>query len=70
MILEKDTYIPLEAVVKRAATHVFINVPKLIIGKTPWDLPPAKETSREKRGRPAAAVEKLYASQSPTSQQR
>jgi ureidoacrylate peracid hydrolase len=70
MILEKDTYIPLEAVVKRAATHAFINVPKLIIGKMPWDQPPAKETSREKRGRPAAAVEKLYASQSPTSQQR
>jgi ureidoacrylate peracid hydrolase len=35
MILEKDAYIPLDAVVRRAGTDVLINLPKLIVGKVP-----------------------------------
>jgi ureidoacrylate peracid hydrolase len=65
MILQNDTYIPLGAVVKRAGTDVFINVPKLIVGKMPWGEPASPESQRQKYGRPAASVEKLYGTQAP-----
>ncbi|HSH22049.1 MAG TPA: isochorismatase family cysteine hydrolase [Candidatus Caenarcaniphilales bacterium] len=42
LVLERDTYIPLDAVVKRAGGDVFINVPKLVVGKMPWDKPPSR----------------------------
>jgi ureidoacrylate peracid hydrolase len=70
LILEKDTYVPLDAVVKRAGSDVFINVPKLIIGKMPWSDAPTSEGNLAKRGRKAAEVEKLYATRSPTSMSR
>lgn len=65
-IFDKDTYIPLDAVVRRADGKVFINVPKLVIGKLPWGEPGSSETVAEKRGTPRADVGQLYGSHSPT----
>ncbi|MBW3555208.1 MAG: cysteine hydrolase, partial [Gemmatimonadetes bacterium] len=67
-IFKTDTYIPMDAVVKRAGTEVFINVPKLVVGKMPWTEPPTTAVRREKQGPPAAAVERLYGSRSPSAQ--
>lgn len=67
VIFEKDTFIPLDAVVKRAGTQVFINIPKLIVGKMPWGEPPSTTEQAEKLGPPAGDVEHLYASRSPSS---
>ncbi len=67
VIFEKDTFIPLDAVVKRAGQQVFINVPKLIIGKMPWTEPPSREERAGKLGPPADHVERLYRSRSPSS---
>lgn len=36
VIVEKETFIPLDAVMHRAAGRVYVNVPKLVIGKLPW----------------------------------
>jgi ureidoacrylate peracid hydrolase len=66
MVFEKDTFIPLDAVVRRAGSEVFINIPKLVVGKMPWSAPPTRAERSEKRGPPAAQVENLYASRSPT----
>jgi ureidoacrylate peracid hydrolase len=68
MIFEKETYIPLHAVVKRAGTDVFINVPKLVVGKMPWSEPPAGRQQREKFGPPMSAVGNLYGSVTASSQ--
>ncbi len=66
LIFEKDTFIPLDAVVKRAGTKVFVNVPKLVVGKMPWDAPPTAEERRTKLGPPSGEVEKLYRSRTPS----
>ena len=65
-IFDKDTYIPLDAVVRRVEGKVFINVPKLVIGKLPWAEPGSSETVTEKFGKPQAEVAELYGSHSPT----
>jgi ureidoacrylate peracid hydrolase len=66
IIFKTDTYIPLEAVVRRSADTVFINVPKLVVGTMPWSEPPTKATTEEKCGPPAGEVDKLYGSRAPT----
>jgi hypothetical protein len=66
LIFATETYIPLDAVTKRAGTTVFINVPRLVVGKMPWDAPPARADRREKEGPPARAVERLYRSRGPS----
>jgi len=66
MIFKDDTYIPLDAVIKRTATDVFINVPKMVAGKMPWSEPPTSNVVKEKQGQPAAQVDKLYQSFAPT----
>ena len=70
LIFEKDMFIPLEAVVKRAGRDVFINVPKLVIGKMPWSVPPGRAEQQAKRGPRATDVQQLYGSRSPSVQQR
>ncbi|MDP9068441.1 MAG: cysteine hydrolase [Actinomycetota bacterium] len=67
LIFEKDTFIPLDAVVKRAGTKVFINIPKLIVGKMPWEAPPSRQDRTTKLGPPAQQVDRLYGSRSPSS---
>ena len=51
---------------KRAGTSVFINVPQLVVGKMPWDAPPARADRRAMEGPPARDVEKLYRSRAPS----
>jgi pimeloyl-ACP methyl ester carboxylesterase len=46
LIFETDTYIPLEAVVRRSGSTVFVNVPKLVIGSMPWGDPPTRRDRR------------------------
>jgi hypothetical protein len=66
LIFQTDIYIPLDAVVKRSGTNVFINIPKLILGVMPWSEPPSRVGVQAKLGSPADSVDKLYGSRSPT----
>ena len=59
VILERDTYIP---IAKRAGTTVFVNVPRLLVSKMPWDEPSPIEDARPKLGPARLDVDKLYRS--------
>jgi nicotinamidase-related amidase len=65
-IFDRDIYIPLDAVVRRTGTDVFVNVPKLVIGKMPWSEPPTTADVRDKQGTAASQIEHLYRSRSPS----
>jgi hypothetical protein len=52
--------------VKVAAGKAFVNVPKLVVGKMPWDASPDQESHRAKTGPPAQQVERLYGSIGPS----
>ncbi len=65
-VFERDTYIPLDAVVKKAGGDVFVNIPKLIVGKLPWDAPPSPGEQEAKRGPRPDQVERLYRSRDPS----
>jgi ureidoacrylate peracid hydrolase len=66
LIFPTDTYIPLDSVIKRSGTNVFINIPKLFVGKMPWSEPLSPLEVQAKFGEPANKVEKLYGSHSPS----
>lgn len=66
LIFEKETYIPIDAVVKQAGRKIFVNIPKLVIGKMPWDTPPTVASQQAKYGPHSSKVAKLYSSHSPT----
>lgn len=66
LIFTSDTYIPLDAVVKRSGTDVFINIPKLVVGTMPWENPPSRADRNSKQGPRAAEVEKFYGSHAPS----
>ncbi|MBA3511138.1 isochorismatase family cysteine hydrolase [Sphingomonas sp.] len=66
LIMTTDVYIPMDSVVQRSGTTVFVNVPKLVVTKMPWDKPPTRDSRGEKSGPPADAVQKLYGSYEPT----
>ena len=66
LVLESDTLIPLDAVIHRSGDRVYVNIPKLVIGKLPWGERPTTESVRSKSGVPAAQVERLYRSHAPT----
>jgi ureidoacrylate peracid hydrolase len=70
VIFEKDVFVPLGAVVKRAGTDVFINVPKLVVGKMPWEEPPEHDAQRAKYGKPLSEVGNLYGSHAASAQSR
>lgn len=65
-IFNRDTYIPLDAIVKVAEGKAFVNIPKLVIGKMPWDEPPSAEMRRRKVGPQDDRVEYLYGSVNPS----
>lgn len=67
MIFTTDTYIPLDAVVRRAGTDVFVNIPKLFVQEMPWSEPPSRTERQGKHGPRAGQVHKLYNSRSPSS---
>ncbi|MFN2512510.1 MAG: cysteine hydrolase, partial [Pyrinomonadaceae bacterium] len=46
LIFKTDTYIPLDAVVKRSGTDIFINIPQLVIATMPWGEPPSRTERR------------------------
>ncbi|MBW3575755.1 MAG: cysteine hydrolase, partial [Actinobacteria bacterium] len=50
MVFERETFIPLDAVVKVGDGEVFVNVPRLFIAKMPWSEPPTSVSRREKLG--------------------
>jgi len=66
LVFESDTFIPLDAVTHRSGDRVYVNIPKLVIGKLPWGERPTTEATRSKSGPPAAQVDKLYRSHAPT----
>ncbi len=66
LVFDKDTFIPLDAVTHRAEDRVFINIPKLVIGKLPWAERPTAETARSKLGPPSAEVNALYRHHAPS----
>ncbi|MBA3716561.1 MAG: cysteine hydrolase, partial [Pyrinomonadaceae bacterium] len=70
LLFQTDTYIPLDAVIKRAGTEVFINIPKLVIGEMPWGEPPSRTDRQAKHGPRATEVDKLYGSRSPSIRER
>ncbi len=67
LVFKLDTFIPLDAVIKRVGTTAFVNEPKLGVGLMPWDAPPSRVDRQAKLGPPAAAVDNLYGSRSPSS---
>jgi nicotinamidase-related amidase len=70
LVFKTDTYIPLDAIVKRSGTDVFINIPKLVIATMPWGEPPLKADRRAKYGPPSTEVAHLYGSRSPSGHER
>ncbi len=68
LIFKKDTYIPHDAVVRRAGSEVFINVPTVVAGNMPWGEPPTRSEQEAKRGPRAQDVETLYGSHAPSFQ--
>jgi hypothetical protein len=66
LVFQRDTYVPLDAVVKRAGTEVFVNVPRIVVGKMPWSEPPSRAARQANYGRPAGEVGNLYRSRSPS----
>jgi ureidoacrylate peracid hydrolase len=66
LIFEKDTYIPLDTVVRKAGDKVFINLPRMVVSKMPWSEAPTLAAHQEKYGPREEAVDKLYASRGPT----
>jgi ureidoacrylate peracid hydrolase len=66
LVFDKDTFIPLDAVTHTVEDRVYVNVPKLVIGKLPWDERPTAEATQSKYGLPAARVDKLYRSHAPS----
>ncbi len=67
LVLKHDTYVPLDAVVKKIGCDVFVNIPKLIVGTMPWDAPPTAAEQAAKRGPRRGDVTKLYRSHDPSS---
>lgn len=61
-----DTYVPLDAIVKRSGTNVFINIPKLVVGEMGWEEKPTRDNHQQKVGPRDSDVNKLYHSRSPT----
>ncbi len=70
LIFHTDTYIPMEAVVRRAGTDVFINVPKIVVGGMPWSEVPLRAERQAMRGPRAGDVSHLYGSRSPSIHER
>ena len=66
VVFESDTYIPLDAVVKKVGRDIFVNIPKLIVGKMPWGAPPSTAEQEAKRGPRAGEIERLYRSRNPS----
>ncbi len=69
LVFERETFIPLDAIVKVGDGEVFVNVPRLFVAKMPWDEPPTSATRQEKLGPRREQVANLYGSRSPSLEQ-
>lgn len=65
-LLDKDTFIPLDAVTHRTGEAVFVNIPKLVVGKMPWGEAPTAQSTTAKLGPAAHEAGALYRSHGPT----
>ncbi len=70
LVFERQTFIPLDAIVKTGNGKVFVNVPRLFVAKMPWGEPPTGATREEKMGPRKERVDRLYGSTSPSSESR
>ncbi len=66
LVFQKQTFIPLDTVVKVGDGEVFVNVPRLFIGTMHWDEPPTSVICQEKLGPRRDQVGSLYGSGSPS----
>ncbi|MBW3672447.1 MAG: hypothetical protein KY432_12340, partial [Acidobacteria bacterium] len=57
-----------DAIVRRIDDGIFINVPKLVVGKMGWDEEPGSAEEKKKLGPRRASVDRLYKSTDPTTQ--
>jgi ureidoacrylate peracid hydrolase len=55
LVFGRETFIPLDAVVKVAEGNVYVNVPRLFVAKMPWQEPPTNAAVQEKLGPPAVS---------------
>ena len=69
LVFERETFIPIDAVVK-VGGDVFVNVPRLFVAKMPWGEPPTNATRQDKLGPRGEQVAKLYGSTLPSGNQR
>ncbi|SER76776.1 Nicotinamidase-related amidase [Lentzea xinjiangensis] len=65
-ILDRQLYVPLDAVTHRTGNAAFVNIPKLVVSKLPWDERPTAEATAAKIGSPASKVDSLYRTHAPT----
>jgi ureidoacrylate peracid hydrolase len=65
-IFRSDTYVPLDAVVKVSEGKAFVNIPKLVVGKMPWNEAPTSAARLEKVGPEESSVGALYGTVAPT----
>jgi hypothetical protein len=70
LVFERDTSIPLDAIVKVADGKVYVNVPRLFVAKMPCDEPPTTAGLEQKLGPRPDQVGALYGSRSPSAGQR
>ena len=66
LVFERETFIPLDAIVKVAEGKVYVNVPRLFVAKMPWDEPPTAAAVQRKLGPRLDEVDALYGSRSPS----
>ncbi len=66
VLLGKDVYIPWDAVTHRSDGRVYVNLPKLVVGKLPWEEAPTAQKVADKCGSASAEVAQLYRSHHPT----
>ncbi|MBT2530477.1 cysteine hydrolase [Streptomyces sp. ISL-99] len=66
LVFSKDIFIPLDAIVRRTGQEVFVNVPKLVVGKMGWETLPSHRDHQAKVGPTQREVRHLYHSRSPS----
>ncbi len=66
LLFERQTFIPLDAVSKVGDGEVFVNVPRLFIGKMGWDEPPTSSSRQQQVGVRQEQVDDLYRSRPPS----
>lgn len=65
-LLGQTFYAPMDAVYRRMGPHVYINVPKSMVGNLGWDAAPTRSGQSAKFGLPAEHVKMPYRTYSPT----